>query len=172
MSYHTHFMSSLFNFMSPNNHFMSEDIHFMSRLVYFMSPCTTRVPHILLTWGAWDRQADGQAVVCWHRHPQDVVADMMEDDSMAGQFQGRYAPDTVTDRFGASHRIFASVSSGLWMQHWTVKRGGGSVWWWQCVSVATSSFSQASVDATVCTCLPGTGTLRAEKTVSRFTCWE
>ena len=118
-------MSSLFNFMSPNNHFMSEDIHFMSRLVYFMSPCTTRVPHILLTWGAWDRQADGQAVVCWHRHPKDVVADMMEDDSMAGQFQGRYAPDTVTDRFGASHRIFASVSSGLWMQHWTVKRGGG-----------------------------------------------
>ena len=118
MSHHTHFMSSLFNLMS-------QDIHFMSRLVYFMSPCTTRMPHIFLTWGAWDRQADGQAVVCWHRHPKDVVADMMEDDSMAGQFQGRYAPDTVTDRFGAVHRIFASVGSGLWMQHWSVKRGGG-----------------------------------------------
>jgi len=46
MSYHTHFMSSLFNFMSPNTHFMSEDIHFMSRLVYFMSPCTTIITQI------------------------------------------------------------------------------------------------------------------------------
>jgi len=63
--------------------------------------------------------------VCWHRNPNDVVADMMEDDSMANQFQGRYTPDTVTDRFGAAHRIFASVSSSVWMQHWSVKRGGG-----------------------------------------------
>jgi len=34
------------------------------------------------------QQADGQAVVCWHRSPNDVVADMAEDDSMANQFQG------------------------------------------------------------------------------------
>ena len=83
-------------------------------------------PHIdCVTCCVWDQQADRQAVVCWHRNPNDVVADMMEDDSMAGQFQGRYTPDTVTDRFGAVHRIFASVGSGLWMQHWSVKRGGG-----------------------------------------------
>jgi len=83
-------------------------------------------PHIdCVTCCAWDKQADGQAVVCWHRNPNDVVADMMEDDSMANQFQGRYTPDTVTDRFGAAHRIFASVSSSVWMQHWSVKRGGG-----------------------------------------------
>ena len=78
-----------------------------------------------VTCCVWAEQADGQTVVCWHRNPNDVVADMMEDESMANQFQGRYTPDTVTDRFRAPHRIFASVSSSVWMQHWSVKQGGG-----------------------------------------------
>ena len=65
-------------------------------------------------------------MVCWHRNPNDVVADMMEDDSMANQFQGRYTLDTVTDQFGAAHRIFALVSSSVWMQHWSMKLGRGN----------------------------------------------
>ena len=43
-------------------------------------------------------QADGQDVVCRYRNPKDVVADMMEDDSMAGQLAGRFEHDSVTDR--------------------------------------------------------------------------
>jgi len=80
----------------------------------------------LLSECACSQQDDGQAVVCWHRNPNDVVADMMEDNSMAHQFQGRYTCDNVTDRFGQSHRVFASVSSSLWMQHWSVKQRGGN----------------------------------------------
>jgi len=72
------------------------------------------------------RQADGQDVVCWFRNPKDVVADMMEDDTMAGQFAGRFQQDTVDDQNGDKHRIFATVSSGVWMQHWSLKLRGGN----------------------------------------------
>ena len=71
-------------------------------------------------------QADGQDVVCWYRNPNDVVADMMEDDSMAGQFAGRYEQDSVTDQYGENHRIFATVSSSVWMHHWSLKLRGGN----------------------------------------------
>jgi len=37
--------------------------------------------------------------VCWHRNPNDVVADMMEDDSMANQFQGRYTQTTTSEKY-------------------------------------------------------------------------
>ena len=63
-------------------------------------------------------QADGQDVVCWYRNPKDVVADIMEDDSMAGQFEDRFKQDSVRDQYGHSHRIFAAVSSIVWMHHW------------------------------------------------------
>ena len=48
-------------------------------------------------------QADGQDVVYYYRHPKDVVADMMEDDSMTDQFCGRFEQDSVTDQFGENH---------------------------------------------------------------------
>jgi len=41
-----------------------------------------------VTCCVWAQQVDGQAVVCWHCNPNDVVADMMEDDSMVNQFEG------------------------------------------------------------------------------------
>jgi len=71
-------------------------------------------------------QADGQDVVCYYRHPKDVVADMVEDDSMTDQLCGRFEQDSVTDQYGDNHRIFASVSSALWMQHWNLKLKGGN----------------------------------------------
>ena len=71
-------------------------------------------------------QADGQDVVCWYRNPKDVVADMMEDDSMAGQFAGRFEHDSVTDQYGENHWIFATVSSSVWMHHWSLKLRGGN----------------------------------------------
>jgi len=64
--------------------------------------------------------------VCWFRNPKDVVADMMEDDNMAGQFAGRFQQDTVDDQNGEKHRIFATVNSGVWMQHWSLKLRGGN----------------------------------------------
>ena len=51
---------------------------------------------------------------------------MMEDDSMTGQFCGRFQQDSVTDQFGDNHRIFATVSSSVWMQHWSLKLRGGN----------------------------------------------
>ena len=65
-------------------------------------------------------------MVCWYRNPKDVVADMMEDDSMAGQFAGRFQQDSVTDQYGKNHRIFATVSSSVWIHHWSLKLRGGN----------------------------------------------
>ena len=65
-------------------------------------------------------------MVCYYRHPKDVVADMVEDDSMTDQLCGRFEPDSVTDQYGDNHRIFASVSSALWMQHWNLKLKSGN----------------------------------------------
>jgi len=64
--------------------------------------------------------------VCYYRHPKDVVADMVEDDSMTDQLCGRFEQDSVTDQYGDNHRIFASVSSALWMQHWNLKLKSGN----------------------------------------------
>ena len=55
--------------------------------------------------------------MCYYHHPKDVVADMVEDDSMTDQLCGRFEPDSVTDQFGENHHIFATVSSSVWMQH-------------------------------------------------------
>jgi len=72
------------------------------------------------------QQADGQDVVCWYRNPKDVMADMMEDDSMAGQLDGRFEQDLVNDQHGENHRILATVSSSVWMHHWSFKLRGGN----------------------------------------------
>ena len=72
------------------------------------------------------QQADGQDVVCWYRNPKNVMADMMEDDSMAGQLDGRFEQDLVNDQHGENHQIFATVSSSVWMHHWSFKLRGGN----------------------------------------------
>ena len=51
---------------------------------------------------------------------------MMEDDSMAGQLDGRFEQDLVKDQHGENHRIFATVSSSVWMHHWSFKLRGGN----------------------------------------------
>ena len=50
----------------------------------------------------------------------------MEDDNMAGQFAERFQQDTVDDQHGQKHCIFATVSSGVWMHHWSLKLRGGN----------------------------------------------
>ena len=65
-------------------------------------------------------------MVCYYRNPQDVIADMVEDNSMAGQLQGRFKMDFVRDQHGANHRIFDTVCSSIWMHHWSFLLSGGN----------------------------------------------
>ena len=71
-------------------------------------------------------QADGQDVVCYYRNPQDVIADMVEDNTMAGQLEGRFTMDFVRDQRGAKHRIFDTVCSSMWIHHWSLQLSGGN----------------------------------------------